>query len=157
MRTAQTSSRGAVSIRCATPCARKDTLFPSPIVRRCCLIAVVDAEQYRLRLLALERELVRKVEREVDTARTTAVDQPEPGDQSAADELRETYFALAQSHSQLLANVRDALRRIGDGTYGRCVVDGRPIEDKRLAAVPWTAFCARHQQRVEQPVRTLRL
>jgi DnaK suppressor protein len=120
-------------------------------------MAGVDVEQYKQRLLALEQELVRKVERKVDTARTTAGDQPDPGDQSVADELRETYFTLAQSDSQLLADVRDALRRIGDGTYGRCVVDGRPIADTRLEAVPWTAFCARHQQRVEPPVRTSRM
>ena len=114
----------------------------------------MDGEKYRQRLLVLERELVRKVEREVEAARTTAGDQPEPGDQSVADELRETYFTLAQSDSQLLANVRGALRRLEDGTYGRCVVDGGPIEAERLEAVPWTAFCARHQQEVERPVRT---
>ena len=105
----------------------------------------------------LERELVRKVEREVEAARTTAGDQPEPGDQSVADALRETYFTLAQSDSQLLANVRGALRRIENGTYGRCVVDGGPIEVERLEAVPWTAFCGRHKQEAERPVRTPRL
>ena len=139
------------------PSARKDTLFESSTVRRCCLIAVVDPEKYRQRLLALERELVRKLEREVEAARTTVGDQPEAGDQSVADALRETYFTLAQSDSQLLANVRGALRRIEDGTYGRCVVDGGPIEEERLEAVPWTAFCARHKQEVERPVRTPRL
>jgi DnaK suppressor protein len=126
-------------------------------VRRCCLIAAVDVEKYRQRLLGLERELVRKLEREVEAARASAEDQAEPGDQSVAHELREAYFTLAQSDSQLLANVRGALRRIEDGTYGRCVVDGRPIEEERLEAVPWTAFCARHKQEVERPVRTPRL
>jgi DnaK suppressor protein len=121
------------------------------------LIAVVDPEKYRQRLLVLERELVRKLEREVEAARTTAGDQPEAGDQSVADELRETYFTLAQSDSQLLAHVRAALRRLEDGTYGRCVVDGGPIEPERLEAVPWTALCARHQQEMEGPVRTPRL
>jgi RNA polymerase-binding transcription factor DksA len=74
----------------------------------------------------LEREFVRKLECEVEAARTTAEDQPQPGDQSVADKLRETYLTLAQSDSQVLANVRGALRRIDDGTYGRCVV-GRPM------------------------------
>jgi DnaK suppressor protein len=139
------------------PASAKDTVFPSSIVRRCCLIAAVDVEKYRQRLLTLEREFVRKLAREVEAARASAEDQSEPGDQSVADELREAYFTLAQSDSQLLANVRAALRRIEDGTYGRCVVDGGPIEEERLAAVPWTAFCARHKQEVERPVRTPRL
>ena len=124
------------------------------MVRRCCLIAAVDVEKYRQRLLALERELVRKLEREVEAARASAEDHPDPGDRSVADALRETYFTLAETDSQLLANVRGALRRIEDGTYGRCVVDGGPIEEERLEAVPWTAFCARHKQEVERPVRT---
>ena len=119
--------------------------------------AVVDLEKYRQRLLVLERDLVRKIEREVDAARTAASDQPESGDQSVADALRETYFTLAQSDSQLLANVRGALRRIEDGTYGRCVVDGAPIEEERLEAVPWTAFCDRHKHEAERPMRTPRL
>jgi RNA polymerase-binding transcription factor DksA len=117
----------------------------------------VDVEKYRQRLVVLERELVRKVEREVEAARTTAGDQPEAGDQSVADELRDTYLTLAQSDSQLLAHVRAALRRIEDGTYGRCAVDGGPIEEERLGAVPWTAFCARHMQEVGRPGRTPQL
>ena len=114
----------------------------------------MDVEKYRQRLLVLERELVRKLEREVDAARASAADQPDPGDRSVADELREAYFTLAQSDSQLLTDVRGALRRIEDCAYGRCVVDGGPIEEERLEAVPWTAFCARHKQAVERPVRT---
>jgi hypothetical protein len=51
---------------------------------------VVDVEKYRQRLLVLEREFVRKLECEVEAARTTAEDQPQPGDQSVADKLRET-------------------------------------------------------------------
>jgi DnaK suppressor protein len=120
-------------------------------------MAVVDLEKYRQRLLELEQQLVRKVDREIEAARTTVGDQPDPGDQSVADELRETYFTLAQFDSQLLANVRGALRRIEDGTYGRCIVDGGPIEEKRLEAVPWTALCSRHKQGAERPVRSPRL
>ena len=51
------------------PSARKDTLFPSSTVRRCCLIAVVDVEKYAQRLVMLERELVRKLEGEVEAGR----------------------------------------------------------------------------------------
>ena len=88
---------------------REDTHFRSSTVRRCCLIAAVDAEKYRQPLLALERELVRKLEREVGAARASAEDQPEPGDPTVADERREACFTLAQSDSQLLTNVRGAL------------------------------------------------
>jgi RNA polymerase-binding transcription factor DksA len=35
------------------------------------------------------------------------------------------------------------------GTYGRCGVDGKPIELARLEAVPWAEYCTRHQQQLE--------
>jgi DnaK suppressor protein len=45
--------------------------------------------------------------------------------------------------------VRDALKRIDGGTFGLCVVDREPIEPKRLDAVPWTPYCAKHAQSLE--------
>ena len=50
----------------------------------------------------------------------------------------------------------DALKRIDDGTFGTCVVDGGPIEEARLEAVPWTPYCLKHQQMREAsaPPRT---
>ena len=39
------------------------------------------------------------------------------------------------------------------GTFGRCVVDGGAIDDKRLQAVPWTPYCQKHQQALEEQRR----
>jgi len=50
--------------------------------------------------------------------------------------------------------VRAALQRINDGTYGRCVIDGGPIEEKRLQSIPWTPYCLKHQQELEEQART---
>lgn len=43
-----------------------------------------------------------------------------------------------------LAGVEDALRRLDDGTYGRCRVCGAPVDDADLAARPTTRTCAEH-------------
>jgi DnaK suppressor protein len=45
--------------------------------------------------------------------------------------------------------VREALQRIEDGTFGRCVVDGEPIESKRLEAIPWAPCCVKHPSLLE--------
>jgi DnaK suppressor protein len=52
--------------------------------------------------------------------------------------------------------VRAALERIDAGTFGKCVVCGAPIEEKRLEAVPWTPSCRKHQEELEsrQQLRT---
>jgi len=112
--------------------------------------ALVDVDKFRRRLLALEDELRQRIEREVESARQTIDEQPAGSDQSVVDELKEESFLLADNDRALLAQVRAALKRIEDGTFGRCVVDGGPIEETRLEAVPWTQYCVKHQEQLEQ-------
>ena len=115
--------------------------------------ALVNIESYKQRLLAREQELLERVGREIGTARERREDQGDVGDASVADELKEEYFAIAETDSAILAEVRAALKRIDDGTFGRCVVDGGPIEERRLEAVPWTPYCLKHQQEIEEQAR----
>ena len=86
---------------------------------------------------------------EVETARVAADDQRAASDLAQIDQLKEDSLALAETDSAILAAVRAALRRIEDGTFGRCVVDGDPIDEKRLEAVPWTPYCLKHQSELE--------
>jgi DnaK suppressor protein len=48
--------------------------------------------------------------------------------------------------SQTLEEVEDALKRVADGTYGKCIVCGREIPEARLKAIPWTPYCLEHQE-----------
>ena len=48
--------------------------------------------------------------------------------------------------SKLLRNVRSALRRIEEGSFGICVHCEEEISPGRLAAVPWASFCIRCQE-----------
>src|ERR1700720_864800 len=59
--------------------------------------------------------------------------------QNAAE--RELAVRNLDRESQLLRNVRGALRRIDEGTFGVCLHCEEDISPKRLAAVPWTPFC----------------
>ena len=114
----------------------------------------MNIDHYKRRLLELERELVESLREEVETAREARDDQPDAGDLAHVDELKEEYFAMAETDSAILAQVRAALRRIEDGTYGLCVVDGESIDEKRLEAVPWTPYCLKHQSELEGRVNT---
>ena len=109
----------------------------------------MNLEKYKRRLLEQEQELVNRLGSELDTARETAPDQAAAGDLALADETKAEYFTIAQSDAEVLVQVRAALDRINDGTFGRCAVDGKPIDEKRLEAVPWTPFCEKHQQEIE--------
>jgi RNA polymerase-binding transcription factor DksA len=43
-----------------------------------------------------------------------------------------------------------ALQLIEAGTYGRCRIDGEPIDDARLEARPEAELCLRHQVEAER-------
>ena len=58
--------------------------------------------------------------------------------------------SLLISEQTLLREVEDALGRIEDGTYGRCIVCGKLIPEKRLEAIPWAARCVKDEEQVER-------
>ncbi len=59
---------------------------------------------------------------------------------------RELAIRNLDRESNLLRNVRAALRRIDDGTYGICAHCEEDISPKRLNAVPWAPFCISCQE-----------
>jgi RNA polymerase-binding transcription factor len=114
----------------------------------------VNIQPYRKRLLELEKDLSARVERETALGRNQTADTSrDTGDASVADEAASEDFTEAELDSTVLQQVRDALRRIDEGTFGRCLVDGGPIEPKRLDAVPWAQYCLKHQTLLEAAAR----
>ncbi len=63
---------------------------------------------------------------------------------------RELAIRNLDRESNLLRNVRGALRRIQDGSFGVCLHCEEPINAKRLEAVPWTAYCIRCQEMADR-------
>lgn len=63
---------------------------------------------------------------------------------------RELAIRNLDRESNLLRNVRAALRRIDDGTYGVCLHCEEDISPKRLNAVPWTPFCIQCQEAADR-------
>jgi DnaK suppressor protein len=49
-----------------------------------------------------------------------------------------------------LRDARAALRRIQEGSFGTCQECDEDIHPKRLAAVPWAAFCIQCQEAVDR-------
>jgi len=50
-------------------------------------------------------------------------------------------LALRERYHQRLEQIRSALQRIEEGTYGLCEECGREIEQARLEALPLTPVC----------------
>ena len=63
---------------------------------------------------------------------------------------RELAIRNLDRESNLLRNVRAALRRIDDGAFGVCAHCEEDISPKRLAAVPWAPLCIRCQEAADR-------
>jgi DnaK suppressor protein len=108
----------------------------------------MDIEYYRQRLLAKEQELVDLIARFENEARELPSAEVEDfADQATSIELKTVALEESALAAQTLSEVRDALRRIDEGTFGKCVDCGRPIEPARLEAIPWTPYCRGHQEK----------
>jgi DnaK suppressor protein len=63
---------------------------------------------------------------------------------------RELAIRNLDRESNMLRNVRGALSRIADGSYGTCLHCEEEISPKRLNAVPWTAYCIKCQEAADR-------
>jgi DnaK suppressor protein len=78
--------------------------------------------------------------------------------EKSADEMDETQYAVERDmairnvdrESSLLRDVRGALLRIHDGSFGTCIECESPISQKRLAAVPWAPRCIQCQEAADR-------
>lgn len=103
-------------------------------------------EKYRAALEAKQAELVELLRRREGIAIEKAAD--------ALDEVRlaadrELMIHTLDRESHRLRQVRAALARIEEGSYGYCLACGEPIPAKRLDVVPWAAYCVRCQEAVD--------
>jgi DnaK suppressor protein len=111
----------------------------------------MNVEHYRQLLVAKEKELsedLAQAKSEVQEA--GAPDVGDATDVAVADEETASLLSQGTTDTDVLEQVRDASKRIQDGTYGKCLVCGKPIEEKRLEAVPWAAYDVKHQEEMDR-------
>ena len=111
----------------------------------------MNTEHFKQRLLDKERELSETITRLKDSARDSGdAEVKDSTDDATSSESTSEILQEETLASQTLTQVRDALQRIAAGTYGKCAVDGRPIEAARLEAVPWAALCLEDQEKLDK-------
>lgn len=93
-------------------------------------------------------EAIARLEENARDARSTEV----------GDEIDEAVATVGQAapleqssrDRQTLKDVDDALQRIADGTYGKCLETGEQISEARLEAVPWAKYSLAVQQKHDE-------
>ena len=63
---------------------------------------------------------------------------------------RELAIRNLSRESDALRLIRRALYRIAHGTYGVCLYCEEDIRPKRMAAVPWAAYCIDCQEQIDR-------
>ena len=62
-------------------------------------------------------------------------------DQGSDCNEHEKSFYLVSLEGDILEQLDDALRRIEEGSFGKCVLCGKEINKKRLEAIPYAKLC----------------
>jgi DnaK suppressor protein len=80
----------------------------------------------------------------------TAESVPDPLDHVQLMGEREMVIHTLDRNAGLLRQIRHAFTRLDNGTYGVCARCEDDIAPKRIAAVPWAAFCIKCQEHLDQ-------
>ncbi|MBU8933872.1 MAG: TraR/DksA C4-type zinc finger protein [candidate division Zixibacteria bacterium] len=123
-----------------------------------------EKERYKKKLLAKREAMLEDRDHHMDSQVSTTI-RESTGDISSysyhmADQgtdamEREKAFMFASRSGRLIYHIDQALRRIEDGTYGKCATCGENISKNRLDAVPHARMCieCKSAEEKSRPVR----
>lgn len=70
-------------------------------------------------------------------------------DSPSEDEIRDIKYSYRANLQAMLRNIDEALQRLADKSFGRCVDCGKKIEGKRLQIAPTVSRCLACQSLLE--------
>ncbi len=76
-------------------------------------------------------------------------DAKESSDLALRDVIQELALRAGDRDSQMVADIDQALMRMKEGSYGICIRCNRPIDERRLEAMPTARYDAACQAEVE--------
>jgi DnaK suppressor protein len=106
-----------------------------------------ELNKYRATLEAKQTELSAGLRNRDDIAIEKT---PDALDEVQLAGERELAIRNLDRESSLLRNVRSALARMADGSYGVCLHCEEDIKPKRLEALPWAKYCIRCQEAADR-------
>jgi DnaK suppressor protein len=98
--------------------------------------------------LCAERD--RLLARDCSSSEVSSVKMDDLGDAAAEESQRCLSLVSACATQANIVDMLEAIRRIEQGTYGICEMTGKPIEAKRLRAIPWTRYSLGGQYELEK-------
>jgi DnaK suppressor protein len=108
----------------------------------------LNLKDIKAKLIAERESLVEKLngnDLSVDDSET-----PDPVDLAVRNYSKNVLLAVSENDSKQIALIDEALQRIEDDEYGTCQNCQKPVNPKRLAAIPWARYCIECQELLEQ-------
>ena len=115
----------------------------------------LSESELRQMLLVEQRELLARIRRGRGGLKEGAVELAEASLGDLADRPvltpeAEIGYEVVDQRAQLLAQIEIALKKLEEGTYGRCEVCDEAIPPARLQALPFAIRCTRCQEELER-------
>jgi len=99
-------------------------------------------EKLRKHLIEVREELLAEVRsKNAEAANLRDEGVADTADQGLTDNLTELLHLISDAKRAEIMNIDEALERIRQGRYGRCLECGEPIDIQRLELRPYTRFC----------------
>jgi len=98
-------------------------------------------EYFRLFLHQQLDELISGAEKTVVTMTDKEEHFPDPTDRASLESDRNFLLRIRERERKLILKIKEALKRIDDGTFGICEICGGEITEERLKARPVTTQC----------------
>ncbi|HNQ14129.1 MAG TPA: TraR/DksA family transcriptional regulator [Pyrinomonadaceae bacterium] len=108
----------------------------------------LNLDQIKDRLIAERDNILNKLKENdlsIDDSET-----PDPVDLAVRNYSKNVMLAVSENESRQLTLINEALTRLDDDEYGDCQNCNKPINLKRLDAIPWARYCLSCQELVEQ-------
>jgi|SRR5580765_3261344 len=108
-------------------------------------------EYYKKKLQAKRDELMQNIARTEEEGRAADEDTTvDLADKAANSYTKEFLFGQTNTERNLLNLIEQALKRIKNGSFGACANCEDEMQQKRLEAVPWAAYCIDCQEKQER-------
>ncbi len=107
----------------------------------------LEINKFKAILMAKQMELTGSLRNRDDIAIEKA---PDALDEVQLAGERELAIRNLDRNSKLMGQIRRALRRIAEGSFGVCQHCEEDISPKRVNAVPWAAYCIKCQEQVDR-------
>lgn len=111
-------------------------------------LTAAKIKSIRAELVSMRDDILRAVRKQT----VDDVDNGDSVDQASQSIEKELMFELSDNERTTLDMIEAAIRKIDNGTYGRCEATQKAISRARLEAIPYARYSIAYQNQLEQKV-----